>query len=82
MAQGPLDNVQTEINRHRLGDVLVLPLGEWLAAVTPEDLIDTVTIAGMGGRLIAQIQVDGHTDGQRQRLILHRTSISMSYVLG
>lgn len=71
VAQGPLDNVQTEINRHRLGDVLVPRLANGLAAVTPEDLIDTVTIAGMGGRLIAQILADGHTDGQRyQRLIL------------
>ncbi|WP_195517655.1 tRNA (adenine(22)-N(1))-methyltransferase [Weissella cibaria] len=71
VAQGPLDNVQHEINRHRLGDVLVPRLADGLAAVQPEDLIDTVTIAGMGGRLIAQILTAGHADAQRyQRLIL------------
>lgn len=71
VAQGPLDNVQHEINRHGLGDVLIPRLADGLAAVQSEDLIDTVTIAGMGGRLIAQILTAGHADGQRyQRLIL------------
>ena len=71
VAQGPLDNVQTEINRHRLGDVLVPRLANGLAAVTPEDLIDTVTIAGMGGPLIRHILEQGPTQlAGVQRLVL------------
>ncbi|MDR3191224.1 MAG: tRNA (adenine(22)-N(1))-methyltransferase TrmK [Lactobacillaceae bacterium] len=68
---GPLANVEQEIQRTQLQGKLVGRLGDGFAAVQPTDQIDTVTIAGMGGRLIADILTAGHsTNQQYQRLIL------------
>lgn len=55
VAVGPYKNVLEEIERHRLGQVLEARLANGLAAITPIDEIDVVTIAGMGGHLIADI---------------------------
>ncbi len=71
VAAGPLENVQHEIERTHLSETLIGRLGDGFAAIEPADKIDTVTIAGMGGRLIADILTAGHTAGQQyQRLIL------------
>ncbi|ATF41305.1 tRNA (adenine(22)-N(1))-methyltransferase [Weissella paramesenteroides] len=71
VAPGPLANVETEIQRHRLSDVLMPRLANGLAAIKTSDLIDTVVIAGMGGRLICQILTDGELDKFRyHRLVL------------
>jgi len=80
VAQGPLDNVQHEINRHGLRDVLIPRLADGLAAVQPDDLVDTVTIAGMGGRLIAQILTAGHADGQRYQHLILQPNIDIDVV--
>lgn len=59
VAPGPLANAQEEIERHHLTGKLVPRLADGLAAIKPEDDIDSVVIAGMGGQLITQI-LAGH----------------------
>src|SRR5699024_8102299 len=50
---------------------LMSRLANGLAAIKTSDLVDTVVIAGMGGRLICQILTEGELDKFRyQRLIL------------
>ncbi|WJI90696.1 tRNA (adenine(22)-N(1))-methyltransferase [Weissella viridescens] len=69
VAQGPLENAEQEINKHHLNDQLIPRLADGLAAIQPEDRIDTVVIAGMGGRLIQQI-LEAGSSATYKRLIL------------
>lgn len=71
VAKGPFQNEQAEINKLGLGQQLQARLADGLDAIHDDDRIDTVTIAGMGGSLIAQILERGqaHLHGVR-RLIL------------
>lgn len=55
VVRGPFENAHHEITKLGLNDILVARLADGLAAVTPADRIDTVTIAGMGGPLIRHI---------------------------
>lgn len=59
VVQGPFENEQKEIIRLGLQKSLIPRLADGLAAIKPEDKIDTVTIAGMGGSLIAKILDEG-----------------------
>lgn len=68
VAKGPFHNEQQEIQKLNLQDQLVARLADGLAAVKPTDQIDTVTIAGMGGSLIAKIL----DEGQAQLSTVHR----------
>lgn len=55
VVKGPYENAHHEIQKLGLGSVLVARLADGLAAIQPDDRIDTVTIAGMGGPLIRHI---------------------------
>ncbi|MCM0582193.1 tRNA (adenine(22)-N(1))-methyltransferase TrmK [Weissella diestrammenae] len=71
VAPGPLANVEHEVHKAHLESKLIARLGDGFAAIQPDDAIDTVVIAGMGGRLIADILASGHEQEQNyQRLIL------------
>lgn len=59
VAKGPFENEKKEIRQLGLEKVLIPRLADGLAAVTADDGIDTVTIAGMGGSLIAKILDEG-----------------------
>lgn len=52
---GPLHNAEHVILKNNLNDKLVARLADGLAAVTPEDNVDCISICGMGGTLIANI---------------------------
>lgn len=80
VAPGPLDNVKSEIQRHRLNDRLIPRLADGLAAVETDDLIDTVVIAGMGGRLICQILTDGHLETHRYHRLVLQPNIDIDLV--
>ena len=55
VVKGPYENAVREIKDHQL-EVQVIPrLADGLAAIEPADKVDTITIAGMGGSLIASI---------------------------
>lgn len=55
VVKGPYENAAHEINQLGLTDVIQPRLADGLAAIHPADHVDTITIAGMGGTLIAKI---------------------------
>ncbi|MBW1605531.1 tRNA (adenine(22)-N(1))-methyltransferase TrmK [Lactobacillus sp. Sy-1] len=59
VAMGPLSNAEHEIKLAGLSNQIMPRLADGLAAIKPTDEIDTITIAGMGGALIAKILEQG-----------------------
>ncbi|MHA8137939.1 tRNA (adenine(22)-N(1))-methyltransferase [Lactobacillaceae bacterium Scapto_B20] len=59
VAMGPLSNAEHEIKLAGLSDIIMPRLADGLAAIHADDEIDTITIAGMGGALIAKILEQG-----------------------
>ncbi|MDF7668296.1 class I SAM-dependent methyltransferase [Lactobacillus sp. ESL0703] len=55
IAQGPLDNARDDIVQAGLEKQIDVRLGAGLVTITHEDKIDTVVIAGMGGKLMVEI---------------------------
>jgi tRNA (adenine22-N1)-methyltransferase len=55
VVKGPFENARHEIRKLGLEEHLEARLADGLAAIEPQDRIDTVTIAGMGGPLIRHI---------------------------
>lgn len=55
VVKGPYQNAVDEVAAQGLTDQVHVRLADGLAAIEPTDRIDTITIAGMGGSLIAQI---------------------------
>lgn len=71
VAQGPFNNEQAEIQQLGLAGQLKARLGDGLDVIEDQDQVDTITIAGMGGSLIASILDRGQAKlKQVQRLIL------------
>ncbi|UJF14809.1 tRNA (adenine(22)-N(1))-methyltransferase TrmK [Jeotgalibaca sp. MA1X17-3] len=70
---GPFTAAKKQIEQSNVCEVVEARLGDGLSVVEPEDHIDTITICGMGGDLIARI-LDAGKEEQRlkgiQRLIL------------
>lgn len=58
IAKGPLDNAKKDVQEAGLADQIDTRLGAGLSTVSEQDQIDTVIIAGMGGKLITQILND------------------------
>lgn len=71
VAKGPFANEEAEITKLQLQDSLKPRLADGLDAIQPDDHIDTIVIAGMGGSLIEEI-LDRGQDKLKgvQRLIL------------
>lgn len=59
VVDGPFQNAVKEVKQKGLADKIEVRLGDGLMVVEPEDHIDTVTIAGMGGALIRSILEQG-----------------------
>lgn len=71
VVRGPYENARREISRLGLENVLQARLADGLAAIHPDDRVDTVTIAGMGGPLIRHILESGVAQLKGvQRLVL------------
>lgn len=73
VVKGPFESAKRQVAKNGLSNKITVRLADGLAAVVPEDRIDTVTIAGMGGTLIAHILDEGVRSGNLQkteRLIL------------
>lgn len=70
---GPFTAAKKQIEESNVGEVVEARLGDGLSVVDPEDQIDTITVCGMGGDLIARILDAGKEEGRLngiQRLIL------------
>lgn len=59
VVKGPYENAVHEIKDHQLKGQVIPRLADGLAAIEPADKVDTITIAGMGGSLIASILEKG-----------------------
>lgn len=73
IAQGPLKAASKQIKRYGYTNEIIPRLADGLMAIQPEDRIDTVVIAGMGGILTTTILTKGKEEGRltkEQRLIL------------
>lgn len=70
---GPFHSAQKQVAKSGLTEKIVVRLADGLAAIKRTDEINAITIAGMGGTLIANILENGKTQGQltgKERLIL------------
>ena len=71
MVEGPFQSAQTNVAEHGLTELIEVRLANGLVAFEAEDQIDTIVIAGMGGRLISEILENGRAKlGSISRLIL------------
>lgn len=71
VVQGPYQSAVTNVAQAGQQETVKVRLANGLAAIEKEDKIDTITIAGMGGRLIADIlQAGSQQLSGVQRLIL------------
>ena len=55
VAEGPLENAKSDIAEAGLSDQIETRLGNGLETITHQDQVDTVVIAGMGGKLMVDI---------------------------
>jgi tRNA (adenine22-N1)-methyltransferase len=72
VVQGPFDSARKQVRKNGLEEKIVVRLADGLAAIKPEDQIDAITIAGMGGSLIKDILEAGKEKqlSGKERLIL------------
>ena len=59
VVKGPYESACRQVQEEGLGDRVTVRLADGLSAIEPEDEINTVTIAGMGGTLIRTILEKG-----------------------
>ena len=59
VAKGPYDSAVRNVRREGLAEAVTVRLANGLLAIEESDAVDTVTIAGMGGPLIATILENG-----------------------
>ncbi len=53
--EGPLARAKEHVEEYGMGDYIQLRLSDGLALLTKEDRVDTVVLAGMGGKLMEKI---------------------------
>ncbi|WP_297819055.1 class I SAM-dependent methyltransferase [uncultured Lactobacillus sp.] len=71
VAKGPLDNAKNDILAAGLNDKIQTRLGSGLDTISSNDQIDTVVIAGMGGKLMVDLLEKARKEGKVfQTLIL------------
>ncbi|MBS4761275.1 tRNA (adenine(22)-N(1))-methyltransferase TrmK [Carnobacteriaceae bacterium zg-ZUI252] len=64
VVKGPFELAQKHVAQLNLGHLITARMADGLMAVEKEDAIDTVTICGMGGDLIASILEKGKQNGK------------------
>ncbi|MBS9335965.1 tRNA (adenine(22)-N(1))-methyltransferase [Fructobacillus papyrifericola] len=70
VAKGPLENAKKTVRSQGLTEAIDCRLADGLAAIQPEDGVETVVIAGMGGLLIKKILADHQELGPFPELVL------------
>ena len=72
VVKGPFESASRQV-KNGLSDKITVRLADGLAAIQPDDQIDTVVIAGMGGTLIRTILENGKSQQKitgKERLVL------------
>lgn len=59
IARGPYDSSVKNVQQNKLTEVIKIRLGDGLSVIRQRDDVDTITICGMGGPLIASIIEEG-----------------------
>lgn len=59
VVKGPYEAAQRNVAREGLSNLITVRLANGLQAIDPEDNVETVSIAGMGGTLITSILANG-----------------------
>lgn len=80
IARGPLRNAQADITRAGLQKQIHLRLGPGLTTVKEKDRINTVVIAGMGGKLITEILNEGWLREQRFPVLVLQANVAQPLV--
>ncbi len=80
IAKGPLDNAQKDIQAAGFASQIETRLGAGLSTVKPADHIDTVIVAGMGGKLISSILNDAYLKGFRFQTLVLEPNVGESLV--
>ncbi|MDN4607038.1 tRNA (adenine(22)-N(1))-methyltransferase [Sporosarcina highlanderae] len=80
VVKGPFESAKKNVKKEGLENNIIVRLGNGLQAVEENDGVDTITIAGMGGPLIASILQEGNAKlGKVKRIItqpnIHSSSI-------
>lgn len=71
IGEGPTKNARENVKRYGLNEQIEVRLGPGVEPIMAEDKVDTVIIAGMGGKLISDILQDGVNEGKQfPKLIL------------
>ena len=73
VVKGPFESASRQVKKNGLSDKITVRLADGLAAIHPDDQIDTVVIAGMGGTLIRTILENGKSQQKitgKERLVL------------
>ena len=69
--EGPFKAAKQNVHAHHLTQQIDVRLGDGLAVIYDNDVIDSISICGMGGPLIAKILTEGQAKLSKQtRLIL------------
>lgn len=59
IARGPYDSSLKNVQQNKLSELIKVRLGDGLSIIRKRDVVDTITICGMGGPLIASIIEEG-----------------------
>ncbi|WP_432358569.1 tRNA (adenine(22)-N(1))-methyltransferase [Sporosarcina sp. UB5] len=80
VVKGPYESAVKNVRKKGLTDEITVRMGNGLEAVHDSDRVDTVTIAGMGGPLIASILSDGNEKLHNVKRIIAQPNIHASSI--
>lgn len=75
VAAGPLNNAKQDIEQAGLEDKIETRLGSGLETLKAEDRIDTVVIAGMGGKLMTNLLETAYQEGKKYPTLILEANI-------
>ncbi|MBB4825743.1 tRNA (adenine22-N1)-methyltransferase [Sporosarcina luteola] len=75
VAKGPYESAVANVAKEGLSESITVRLANGIAAIRKEDEVDAVTIAGMGGTLIADILEEGKAHLQGVKRIVAQPNI-------
>ncbi|OYR87430.1 tRNA (adenine(22)-N(1))-methyltransferase [Lactobacillus taiwanensis] len=75
VAAGPLNNAKQDIEQAGLEEKIETRLGSGLETLKAEDRIDTVVIAGMGGKLMTNLLKTAYQEGKKYPTLILEANI-------
>ncbi|HEX5564316.1 MAG TPA: tRNA (adenine(22)-N(1))-methyltransferase TrmK [Sporosarcina sp.] len=80
VVKGPFESALKNVRKKGLSDEITVRLANGLEAIHESDGVDTITIAGMGGPLIASILSDGNEKLRNVKRIITQPNIHASSI--